>query len=66
MHIVKAYKTSRGYFDTLEEANKKKNREKISSDRWGFSEYEKPKEVYLLAGYYGKYFELNEVSLLRD
>lgn len=72
MTIEKMYKTSVGYFSTLEEANKKKNRPmKNSSLGQGDIDFERdretPQEVYVLC-FEDKRFILNEIvyGLVKD
>lgn len=46
--IQKVYKTSRGFFWSIEEAQRKENCEKIYDRGGSFAEYETPKGVFVL------------------
>lgn len=69
LRVITRYKTSKGYFLSLEEASKKKNRAKIWGEKHGkvlgFC-YEEVKEDYVLqltiTGDY-LYFKLEEVKM---
>lgn len=61
MEIVKVYKTSKGFFLTLEEAKLKKNCPKDTDPR-GLMRREIPSEVFAIYSD-GDYFELNKIQV---
>lgn len=66
MIVVKAYKTSKGTFLSLEEANKKKNKAKEYDGRdGGCVGREDPKEIYLLCDH-DMYFQLTPIDVIGD
>ena len=64
MKIERVFKTSKGLFWYLEEAEKKGNRQKDTDPRSpNFGKYEPINVKYVLVSDWGPVFELNEVAV---
>ena len=66
MKIEQVFKTSKGLFWSLEEAEKKGNRKKDTDPRsQNFGKYEPIEVKYVLVSDFGQVFELKEVNVLK-